>query len=169
MIELGLWWADLRAESTAFNLIWFENIRSAYIILGEEKLTMIQKLPRLYLETHINFQYTQIHSFYLFEYRNSEGKGGYWQYPNMIVQLEDGIDVLHVINGCKHTSIFLFDRSFGHKRMNKYGLNSNRTSVGIGGKVPIFLDITIIAKRWLPWWVLYSDHHNKQLDVEDFQ
>ena len=62
-------------------------------------------------------------------------KEGYWCYEHMVVQLEDCIDVLHVLHP-DFDFIFLFDHSNGHDRLQPDGLNLNRVSVKFGGKQP---------------------------------
>lgn len=59
---------------------------------------------------------------------------GYWDYNHMVLQLEDCIDVLHVLNGSDtYDYMFLFDHSSGHDKQRPDGLSVTRMTKYFGG------------------------------------
>ena len=68
---------------------------------------------------------------YTFDYgANHEG---YWNYDNMVIQLEDVVDCLRALYQDQHHYIFFFDHSSGHDRLRPDGLNAKEVSKYYGG------------------------------------
>ena len=68
---------------------------------------------------------------YTFDYgANHEG---YWNYDNMVIQLEDVVDCLCALYQDQHHYIFFFDHSSGHDRLRPDGLNAKEVSKYYGG------------------------------------
>jgi hypothetical protein len=72
---------------------------------------------------------------FVVEFEYGANKEGHWTYDFMVCQLEDCIDVLHVLHP-EFDYVFLFDHSCGHNRQQKDGLNLYRLAKGCGGVQP---------------------------------
>eukprot|EP00957_Ditylum_brightwellii_P116852 8913443-Ditylum_brightwellii.AAC.1 len=72
----------------------------------------------------------------LFEYRNVDGKEGYWSYDHMVLQSENIIDVIYVVFADSHDVLMPVDHSNGHDWMRPDALNVNCRNVGFGGNLP---------------------------------
>jgi hypothetical protein len=60
---------------------------------------------------------------------------GYWDYHHMVIQMEDCIDVLHVLHGLdEYDYIFLFDHLSGHDKQRPDGLSVTKMTSILGGR-----------------------------------
>eukprot|EP00957_Ditylum_brightwellii_P157588 11994787-Ditylum_brightwellii.AAC.1 len=69
----------------------------------------------------------------LFEYGNTEGKEGYWNYDHMVIQVEDVVDVMFAVHGTRFDIVLLLDHSCKNC-MCPDALNVHYMNVGFGGK-----------------------------------
>jgi hypothetical protein len=59
----------------------------------------------------------------------------YWDYNHMVFQMEDCIDVLHVLHGVnKYDYQFLYNHSSGHDKQRPDGLSVTRMTKYFGGR-----------------------------------
>ena len=65
-----------------------------------------------------------------------QNSDGYWNYHYMIVQLEDIVDVLHVLFSDKYEFVFFFDHSSGHDHLRPDGFNANAINKYYAGMQP---------------------------------
>ena len=104
-----------------------------------------------------------------FEYGNSINKSGYWTYEHMVCQLEDVLDVLHVLFNDDFDFLFLFDHSCGHDRSRPNGLNVTNMNISYGGKQNSLHDSEIKNHDGFLGEYHYPDHDCPQLQIGDIQ
>jgi hypothetical protein len=77
---------------------------------------------------HGNANKTQLTSNpFVTEFEYGVAGQGYWDYNHMVLQLEDCIDMLHVLQGPdKYDYMFLFDHLSGHDKQRPDGLSVTR-------------------------------------------
>jgi hypothetical protein len=61
-------------------------------------------------------------SLFVREFEYGANNNGYWSHEHMVVQIEDCVDVIHVLYP-DFEVLFLFDHSYGHDRQREDGLN----------------------------------------------
>jgi hypothetical protein len=84
---------------------------------------------------HGNANKTQLTSNpFVTEFEYGVASQGYWDYNHMVLQLEDCINVLHVLQGPdNYDYMFLFDHLSGHDKQQPDGLSVTRMTKYFGG------------------------------------
>ena len=93
-------------------------------------------------------------------------KEGYWNYEDMVIQMEDCIDCLKYLFGDKYEYVFLVDHSNGHDRLRPDGLSVSKISKNFGGKQPNMRDTKIKDESYLG---PYIDNIPNKLEVGQIQ
>ena len=70
---------------------------------------------------------------FIIEFEYGAGNEGYWNYEQMVLQLENCVDVVKALYP-QYDYLFLFDHSCGHDKQQPDGLNSENMSKLYGGK-----------------------------------
>ena len=70
------------------------------------------------------------------ELQYGQNKDGYWNYEQMMTQLEDCVDALQTMYP-EFDHVFLFNHSNGHDRLQPDGLSINKIGIRFGGTQPM--------------------------------
>jgi hypothetical protein len=84
---------------------------------------------------------------------------GYWDYNHMVLQMEDCIDVLHMLHGLdRYDYMFLYDHSSGHDKQQPDGLSVTRMTKYFGGVQAKMRDTTLDVEE------LFGTYHRSADD-----